>query len=104
MTNPIKICWIQHASEWPLVEQLARALTKDGIESIFVSITKAVHEQYLKDGFQSVFLSEIFNDAGTISREELERLDKQYGPPGMAAIGISDVRLKALFRGDLAGR
>ncbi len=92
------ICWIQHASEYPLVEKIAEALKKREVKSIFVCKTLGVHEQYLKDGYESYYISEIFKPSSDkLSPEELEALDFKYGPRAIKGASHSDVHFNYLF-------
>jgi len=93
----IKVCWVQHASEWPLWKQIALALQDHDIDSMFVCISPETHEQYRRDGFESYLISEIFQDKEYLSQEQLTDLDFRYGPPGIKAVGSSDVRIDYLF-------
>lgn len=93
----IKVCWIQHASEYPLVEQIAGLLRDEGIFVKFISTTLDVHNHYLKNGFESFFISEIFNQDKSLSQEELSYLDIKYGPPGIRAVCDSDIHLRYFF-------
>ncbi|MCB9805861.1 hypothetical protein H6775_01735 [Candidatus Nomurabacteria bacterium] len=92
-----KVCFVQHASEWPLFEKIAKAFKEQGIESVFVCKTRSVFEKYCDLGFNSVFISDIFNQIDQITLEELAELDKKYGPPSISEIGDSDVQLADSF-------
>lgn len=92
------ICWIQHASEWPLNVSVARVLEEHGISSVFVCKTRTVYEKYKKEGFESYFVSDgVFNYSKRLSDNELKDLDLKYGPPGIRAIRDSDVQLLSYF-------
>jgi len=78
---------------------IARAFDKRGVSSVFVCKTRYIHEQYLKAGFESYFVSQDLYQAQRISEEEIHHLDTNYGPPGIGAIGDSDVQVVALFKG-----
>ena len=84
------ICWIQHASEWPLFDKVAKKLEDMGCESIFICKTRPVYEHYKKAGFKTYFISKIFNDGVRITDEEIQSYDLKYGPPGFGEIGVSD--------------
>lgn len=96
-----KICFVQHASEWPLFEKVATELKERGLESVFVCKTRSVFEKYKELGFNSFFISDIFNQTDQITLEELRFLDKKYGPPSISEIGDSDVQLADSFGRDL---
>ena len=96
----IRVCFIQHASEGPLIEKLAKCLQKQGFEFKFVCKTKTAHEQYIKNGFESFFISEIFNKKKKLSQKELIDLDLKYGLPGIKSIFNSDLQLQAFFKKD----
>jgi len=93
----IRICWIQHASEWPLVEQVVNFLKSANFEVKMVNTTLDIHERYLQDGLESYFISEIINSREILSEDELIALDWKYGFPGIKAVCNSDVHLAALF-------
>lgn len=91
------VCFVQHASEWPLFSLIAKYLEKYGTKSFFVSKTPNVYEKYKELGFNSFFISSIFNDNKTISTEEIEEYDFKYGPPTISQIGDSDVQMVDFF-------
>lgn len=93
-----KICWIQHASEWPLYIPLAKELKSMGVESVFVCKTKTVFNKYKNEGFEAYFISEIFYTSKSLKNDEVAALDKKYGPPGVGLIGDSDVQLKEFYK------
>ena len=93
----IEVCWIQHGGEAPWVQQIAQALREHDIHVKFVATLRATHEEYLENGFESYFISQIFGDAEYFSAEDLAKLDRKYGPPLIKAIVDSDVHLTLLF-------
>lgn len=99
-----KICWLEHSTEFPMIENVALSLGKLGVESVFVCKTRRVYEYYLKKGFPSFYISEIFNDGTKLTEDDIIKLDQKYGPPGIKAIGGSDVQLDNLFGLDQTGK
>lgn len=93
----IEVCWIQHGGEAPWVQQIARALSEHDIHVKFVTTIRATHEEYLKNGFESHYISQIFGSEERFSAEDLAKLDKKYGPPLIKSIVDSDVHLTLLF-------
>jgi len=89
----IEVCWIQHGGEAPWAQQIAQALKEHDINVKFVTTIRDTHEEYLKNGFESYFISQIFGDAEHFSAEDLAQLDQEYGPPLIQAIVDSDVHL-----------
>ncbi len=96
----MKVCFVQHASEYPLFIPLVRELVKQGVEPVFVCKTPEVHVEYQKAGFASTFISEIFRDTTNVSRQEKEECDAMYGPPGIKEVCVSDLHLEAFFGSD----
>lgn len=92
------ILWVQHASEFVLFGPLAKDLETKGFRSIFVCKTLHAHEAYSKSGFESNFITRIFEEKGVVSRERVRELDERYGPPGIRDIYQSDVHLWHLFK------
>jgi len=92
-----KVCWVQHASEYPLNIAVARVLNEKGISSIFVCKTITAHERYKEEGFESYLVVDIFNDAMVLSNDILKKLDFTYGPPSIRAIGDSDAQMIAYY-------
>lgn len=96
----IEACWIQHAGETPWAQQIAQALRERDIHVKFVTKIRATHEEYLKNGFESYFISQIYGSREYFSEEDLAKLDQKYGPPLIKAIIDSDVHLTLLFGKD----
>ena len=100
----IEACWIQHGAEQPWAKQVATFLAELDVHVRFVSTLEATHHQYIEDGFESHFISEVFGWNRSYSRDELADLDLRYGPPGLRAISHSDVHLNLLFGNDEAAK
>lgn len=100
MSETKKVCWVQHASEWKFFIPIARALKRNGVDSVFVCKSLYAHEQYQEAGFESHIVVDLFDDRERLSIDVLEELDKKYGPPGIHAIGDSDVQMVAYFKNE----
>jgi hypothetical protein len=100
----IKLCFIEHSSEYKIFKLVAKSLHDRGFEAEFVCKSLGAYKQYLEAGFKSFFISEIFSDKGVISGKDIENLDIKYGPPGIRLIGDSDVQLKALYKNNENGK
>lgn len=98
MTESKTVYWIQHASEWKFFIPIARALRQCSVESVFVCKSQYAHKQYQDAGFKSHLVVDLFNDTERLSVNVLEELDKTYGPPGIPAMGDSDVQMVAYFK------
>jgi hypothetical protein len=94
----IRVCYIQHASEYPLIKQVAEFLKKDDIEVIFVVKKREAINQYEEAGFETYFISEIIDKKYNLSKEEVLAIDLKYGPHGIRSICNSDIYLKYLFK------
>lgn len=93
----IQVCWIQHGGEAPWAQQIANGLREHDIHVKFVTTMRATHEEYLKKGFESYFISQIFGGREDFSQAELAKLDREYGYPLIKNIVDSDVHLSLLF-------
>jgi len=94
------ICWVQHASEGPLFRGLARALELRGYKSVFVCKTQEAHDAYVREGFISHFPSAtLFDGAEKVTCSEYDRIQREYGAPGVQSAADSDVHMEALFPG-----
>src|SRR3989344_5779243 len=92
------VCWVQHASEWPLCVSVARVLQERDISSIFVCKSRTAHGQYQREGFESYFVPDALDRTSDLTESTLDELDLIYGPPGIRAIGDSDMQTIAYFR------
>lgn len=94
----IKVCYVAHAHEYPIIAQVAKLLKEKGVEFCFVCKDPQGTDFYIKRGFKSINIAaEIFNDKTIITDKEKEELDLKYGPPGIREICDSDVHLRGLF-------
>jgi len=96
----IQVCWIQHGGEAIWAQQIANGLRSHGIEVKFVTTIRATHEEYLKNGFESYFISQIFGSKESFSDVDFAKLDRKYGYPLIKNIVDSDVHLGFLFGRD----
>ncbi len=77
----IEVYWIPHGGEAPWAQQIAQALKEYDIRVRFVTTIRATHEEYLKNGFESYFISQIFGNKERFPAEDLAKLDQKYGTP-----------------------
>lgn len=96
----IQVCWIQHGGEAPWAQQIANGLREHDIHVKFVTTMRATHEEYLKKGYESYFISQIFGSKEDFSQADLAKLDREYGYPLIKNIVDSDVHLSLLFGRD----
>ena len=92
-----KICFVQHASESPLYESIADALTAQGVDAIFVCKMRLAQEHYEASGRTTFYPDEVFASE-PVSDDVLRELDERYGAPGLRLILDSDVQLQRLYR------
>lgn len=96
----VKICYVQHASETLFIKKIAEYLKLSDVEFKIVCKSKNAYEEYLKDGFESFYISEIFNTKDYFSKKELDDLETKYNTSSMEDIINSDVQLKCFFKKD----
>ena len=93
------ICWVQHGNEVDWAVQVADCLRERGYAVHFVCFMRQIHERYKARGHSSHFIGEVFGWPD-LSADELEAIDRAYGPPGLPQIALSDVYMKLLFGND----
>ncbi len=92
-----KICFVQHASESPLYESIADALSARGVDAVFVCKMRLAQQQYEASGRTTLYPEEVFANE-PLADEVLKELDERYGTPGLRLILDSDVQLQRLYR------
>lgn len=83
----INVCWLDESGE--VVNfgfALARLMRKKGINIRFVFSTADFYRQALEKGFEADFIAPKIHYGEPLSIDELERLDRKYGPPGIQSI------------------
>ncbi len=98
------ICWVQHASEYPLFEALAKQLSQKNYDSFFVCKTKPIHEEYVKSGFKSYFATPDIFFGDSVSEEQYERIKVVYGSDILEKLCMSDVHVLMLYPYDQKSR
>lgn len=84
-----------------MFSELAKLLEQRGYKSVFVCKTYAAHQEYVRQGRTSFFVStEIFNKALSIDQEQFRSISDTYGTPSIQSIVDSDVHMEVLFPGD----
>jgi hypothetical protein len=93
--------WIQHGGEVPWAQKIAAQLSSFGVDVQFVANLAEGHEAFVKNGFDSTFISPIaFDTSEGVSPVDIRVADETYGPPFVKAIVDSDVHLGLLFGKD----
>jgi len=90
-TNMINVCWVQEAgelAEWGF--PLARELLARGVKVRFALKLRATQQAAERWDCAWVFVPSETYHGPSLSREELLRLDRHYGPPCMAALAQSN--------------
>jgi hypothetical protein len=100
----IRICWVQHASEYPLFKSVAKELSVKGYQSFFVCKTRRVHKEYQESGFTSFYAADEIFFGSPVSLEEQDRLQKKYSLDLLEKAASSDVHLLNLYPNDISAR
>ncbi|MEK7462354.1 MAG: hypothetical protein AAB618_02160 [Patescibacteria group bacterium] len=106
MPEPVgkRICWVQHASEYPLFKSVAKELSDKGYQSFFVCKTRTAHKEYQESRFVSLYATDEIFSGETVTPEEYARLEKTYGLELLDKAALSDVHLLDLYPNDIKAR
>lgn len=99
-----RICWVQHASEYPLFKALSAELSNKGYESVFVCKSKTAHKEYKNAGLDSFYASDEVFFGSPVSAEEYKRLASTYSEELLEKALLSDVHLLELYPNDVGAR
>lgn len=96
----MNICFIEHASEWPLFQMVSDHLSDLGMRMLFVNKTRETHRRYEQNKYPAFSMWEVFEQAKMLTEADCRRIDKKYGLPGIQSVCNSDLHLEFLFPGD----
>lgn len=92
----IKVCYIPHGRDYYKIREISKSL--DDIEFAFVMKHKGAFEEAKREGFESYYMGDVFEQKSQFTQRELLDLDLKYGPYGIRAISNADLYMPYLYK------